>query len=75
MPNNINGSGMKKAALASSLIYVAFNLGFFISPYGAIAIQALSPFPGMSGLFLMLAVLWVAFAAISLPMARGSRKD
>lgn len=60
--NRINTSNRKNAALCSALVYVAYNLGSFISPYSAIVIQMITPFRDMKGLFLTLAILWCVFA-------------
>lgn len=63
--NRINNKNMKNLALCSSLVYVAYNFGSFISPYSAIIIQFISPFYGVSGLFLTLAILWLLFALLT----------
>lgn len=63
--NRINSSDIRNKPLCSSLVYIATNLGSALAPYGAIVISSLSPFSGISGLFLSLSLLFVFFGIIT----------
>ena len=73
--NHLNSRNLKNAALASSLMYVAYNLGSALSPYGAIVIQSISPFEGISGLFMMLFCLYLILAAVGIIYAVFTKKQ
>lgn len=63
--NRINSSDIRNKPFCSSLVYIATNLGSALAPYGAIVISSLSPFAGISGLFLSLSLLFVFFGIIT----------
>lgn len=63
--NRINSSDIRNKPFCSSLVYIATNLGSALAPYGAIVISSLSPFSGISGLFLSLSLLFVFFGIIT----------
>lgn len=63
--NRINSSDIRNKPFCSSLVYIATNLGSALAPYGAIIISSLSPFSGISGLFLSLSLLFVFFGIIT----------
>lgn len=63
--NKINNSDIKNKPLCSSIVYVAYNLGSFLSPYGAIVISKIFPFPNTSGIFTMLSIIFVIFILIT----------
>lgn len=63
--NKISNSDISNKPLCSSIVYVAYNLGSFLSPYGAILLSTISPFQNTTGLFLTLSILFVIFIVIT----------
>lgn len=72
--NDISNSGLKNAALASSLVFVACNLGSALSPYGALLISAISPFANVDGLFITLSMIFILPGCILLFALRNRKQ-
>lgn len=72
--NRINSSDIKNKPFCSSLVYIATNLGGALAPYGAIVISSLSPFAGISGLFVSLSTLFILFGIVTAIYAFTCRK-